>query len=136
MRKLLSLALLAVFGLVLAAPFFAGASLDEARLPACCRRAGAHHCTMREMPRSATTAEASAADRRSPRWSVASERCPFCPAGAVAVSSAFAAPRGGTPVFTLPGGHPAAIAQTECLRRIARDRACGKRGPPASALFS
>jgi hypothetical protein len=46
LRRLLSVLLLAVFGLPVVSPFFAMSTTDVARLPACCRREGKHHCTM------------------------------------------------------------------------------------------
>jgi hypothetical protein len=44
MRRLLSLLLLAAFGLPFVAPAFALGQEIESSLPACCRRHGAHHC--------------------------------------------------------------------------------------------
>jgi hypothetical protein len=48
MQRALALTLLCIFGLPLASPLLAMTSGNdpESRLPACCRRAGAHHCTM------------------------------------------------------------------------------------------
>ena len=46
MRRALSIILGLIFGLGPLAPAF-GAS-EDARLPACCRRQGAHHCAMAE----------------------------------------------------------------------------------------
>lgn len=46
MRKLLSSLLLATFLLPLFAAMLALGETAESRLPACCRRNGAHHCSM------------------------------------------------------------------------------------------
>lgn len=46
MRRLLTLVLLAAFMLPMAAPLLALAQDPDAGLPVCCRRHGAHHCTM------------------------------------------------------------------------------------------
>ena len=50
MRRAIAHSLLVTFSLLLIAPLFAPDA--EANLPACCRRAGKHHCMMRSLPES------------------------------------------------------------------------------------
>ena len=123
MQKLLSLVLLAVLGLTLAAPALTGGQLSESTLPACCRRAGLHHCAM---PRNAPSPAGT-------RLAVLTERCPWGPQAAPTAHLASWSPvlssRTTALLLTLLIG----LAQTESLWRIARDRARGKRGPPVLA---
>lgn len=70
MRRLLSLALLCVFGLAPFTVLLPGS--EEASLPMCCRRNGAHHCAMAmEMAASHAqdTSPGFAAPRHCPRYS-------------------------------------------------------------------
>ena len=46
LRRMLAITLLIAFGSPLVAPLFAATTDPQASLPACCRRHGAHHCTM------------------------------------------------------------------------------------------
>jgi len=123
MRRWLSLSL---FVAMLLAPMMSVAAEAQAGVPACCRRAGAHHC-MGGM----VAVDPDGAPRvRGPR-----EMCPYQQRGLVAgahheqVGMAVAV---GCLVVGLhaPGG----LAQVECLRRISFDRSRQKRGPPV--LFS
>ena len=119
-RRLLSILLLLVFGLPLASPVFALTANSDAQLPACCRRAGKHHCT-------------GMADNNGDHRNVAAlqEKCPYCPA-VPSISTNFAM---GLPVaLVLPAlhGQSALVAQAQVSQRIAQERARHKRGPPAS----
>jgi hypothetical protein len=97
-------------------------------LPACCRRAGKHHCMMH-------MSEGNQAPSSTPQFSAQPEKCPYCPAtlqlshgpNALGVPSAQAE-------FSGFSGQAAAIARAESKRRISRDRSRQKRGPPALFL--
>jgi hypothetical protein len=119
-RRLLSILLLLVFGLPLASPLLAQ---SDASLPACCRRAGKHHC-MSMMDESTGTT-----DHR--HVSVVQEKCAYCPA----VLSISNSPAMGLPVvLLLPAlqGQSAIVMQAKTSQRIAQERARHKRGPPSS----
>jgi hypothetical protein len=126
-RKLIAMALLALFGLPFASTLFALTGRNEAKLPACCRRSGAHHCAMHD---GATSGSNDDAAFRGP-----AQRCPFAPSAPVRASH--------TPLFGLPEANvivsdvahqPAVVAQAEGNCSIARDRARQKRGPPSASL--
>lgn len=124
LRRLLSILLLVAFGLPVVSPLFAMVRTDEARLPACCRRDGKHHCMM------------GMSDRARQGQSVLSfgtpvEKCPYCPSALVAAHIDYLAAPTAHAVFASLVSHPSGIAQTESLRRISRDRSHQKRGPPA-----
>ena len=123
MQKLLSLVLLAILGLTLAAPALTGGQSSESTLPACCRRAGLHHCAMHH----------NAPSPAGPRLATLSAHCPFAPAAAPTALLAHWSTAPGTRTLPLLLTLLIGLAQTESLRRIARDRARGKRGPPSLA---
>ena len=116
MRRLLSIALLLVLGL----PLFASvaAASQPTRLPACCRRAGAHHCMD--------------ADGMSATQTTVRMVCPAFPhAASTQISSAWS--------FNTPGHAKAerllravAIGQVEAGYRVSLGRASQKRGPPVT----
>jgi len=130
LRKLIAIALLAVFGLPFASTLFALTPKSESNLPACCRRNGKHHCMMNMADRQ------NALDKGT--WIGSPlEKCPYCPSS-VAVShhnliAVELSVRSCEPLFA----HPAGLVQTESKWRIARDRSRQKRGPPSpSATLS
>jgi hypothetical protein len=128
MRKLIAIALLAVFGLPFAYPLFALTPKSEGNLPACCRRNGQHHCMM-------SMAERNRLESHESAFSAPLEKCPYCPAAILSIHH----PAGFVPpseqvIYAGLAGHPAGVAQAECKRRISADRARGKRGPPAYSL--
>jgi len=120
MRRLLALLLLASFGLPVAAPALALGQSSDVKLPACCRRSGAHHCTM---PSPATGAPAVTAV------------CPHFPQPSTTAPSntaaTFAPPAQPTllHLVALPATHRA-----DTQRRISRERSRHKRGPPSIFL--
>ena len=123
LRRLLSILLLVAFGLPVVSPLFAMVRTVEARLPACCRRDGQHHCMM------------SVSDRTSQRQSklafgAPAEKCPYCPSAMAAVHTNFLALPAAKAVFASLVSHPSGVSQTESLQRISRDRSRQKRGPP------
>jgi hypothetical protein len=126
LRKLFSILLLALFGLPLASPLFALGNDAEMRVPACCRRAGAHHCT--------GMAERGAMQEDKAHFKAPAERCPYSP-GTVAAGHLDLL--GLTTSATLASAlqvHPSGVIQTESKWRLSRSRSRQKRGPPA--LFS
>lgn len=104
---------------------------DDSRLPACCRRHGAHHCAMSEAMRAQMTQSAQTAD---PAWT-APDRCPFYPqhlAANVAPQSAIAASLHSFALTRLRR-QPLERA-TLILRSQPLSRRCG-RSPPSSELL-
>lgn len=116
-RVALSLLLAAYFAFAVLAPLAAG---DDAGLPQCCRRHGAHHCSMMML----------AGERAiGPGWRQAP--CPLWPHNAtIANLQTFVAPR-----FGIAGSAFAAVAGVAQLRvrhsLLPRERQLGLRGPPA-----
>ena len=123
LRKVLSILLLAVFGLPIVSPLFALSTTEATRLPACCRRDGKHHCV-------AVMADRGNLTGRGTQLSTQTERCPYYPAVLVATHNELLALPIGDAIFASLVGHPSAVAQTESMRRISRDRSHRKRGPP------
>jgi hypothetical protein len=109
---------LLLFSYPLIAPAFAS-GLDEASLPACCRRNGRHHCDMSGM-----------GVEQNDRNTSVSARCPYCPqATAIVLQSTMAAISRRT-LFAGMIFQPAASAQAEAGFRISFSRSRQKRGPP------
>jgi hypothetical protein len=128
LRKLLSIALLVVFGLPFASSLLALSPTSDANLPACCRRHGKHHCSMSAEQRARLLSD-------TPSFTAPPEHCPFAPAhaflvpgsqfaGAVhfAASSSFAGLR----------AQPIAYVQPQSTDRAARERSNQERGPPTA----
>jgi len=125
MRRLLSIFLLAVFGLPLVLPLFALGQDADAGLPACCRRNGKHHCMM-------SMGERSQLASHDQQFRGPVEKCPYCPASLVASHpNPLAAPTAQA-IFAQIVSQPTSAAQPESKWRIARDRSRQKRGPPLS----
>ena len=119
MRRVLSFSLVMLFGWMLIAPLLAPDA--EANLPACCRRNGKHHCTMRmTMQR----------DGGRKGFTTVSEKCPCCPSSACAAHSATYKPESGRQFLAEGVRHPGVAAQTEALYRVSSLRSHQKRGPP------
>jgi hypothetical protein len=122
MRRILSLVLLAAFGLPAVAPALTLGQDSEASLPACCRRNGAHHC-MGNMHRAPSSAPAF------------SERCPSFPQPSAAPAQGSAATLVvAQPLVAIEFFAITAPQQAEAQRRISRERSHHKRGPPAILL--
>ena len=123
MRRSLSTLLLLVLSWSMVAPLFAAAQGTGSNLPACCRRNGAHHCSMGAVQGDPTQAR---------HIGAVSAKCPFYPG----TTASFHADPGFTPaaqaIFAALVSHPASAAQTASLWRIARDRCRQKRGPPTA----
>jgi hypothetical protein len=93
----------------------------ESTLPACCRKAGKHHCVMTH----GTRAEDSV-----PTATNITAKCPCCPLFTAASQVQFCAPAIGQAIFAGAIRHPAVSPQTESNYRISHDRSRQKRGPP------
>ena len=130
-RRLLPILLLASLILPLLAPLLAFGQSTESGLPACCRRSGKHHCAMSMAEKSQAAAQDTV-----PKWTAPTERCPYCPASFAPghYQETFAAPPAQA-FYADVSSHPAGVAQTECKRRISRDRSRQKRGPPSQTIL-
>jgi len=116
MRRGLAVVLATVVSLLLILPAFLGTG--EAALPACCRKAGKHHC----MQASESTAVSFSAIR---------EKCPAYPHSSLfAKLQLFNASRRQTVVAGLVT-NPSLASQAEAGYRISHFRSRQKRGPPA-----
>lgn len=122
MRKVLAITLLALFCLPFLQPLalaLAPQTAAEQNLPACCRRNGAHHCSMRmSLPPSGQPTLQS-----------------HCPCEDQTSAPAHVV----TPHHVVSPGllaslllaHPTGLPQTESRLRLAQERARHKRGPPS-----
>ena len=128
MRRLLSILLLAAFGLPLLAPLLAMSTPSDAWLPACCRRDGKHHCMMNLVERGQFASH-------DPQFRAPVDKCPYYPASVVSSHhpNPFTASTGSS-IFAALVSHPAGTAQTESKWRISRDQSRQKRGPPVLFL--
>jgi hypothetical protein len=127
MRRALSISLILFFGFgPLAATLGAG---DDAGLPACCRRHGAHHCAM-------SMSMAAAIMDTAPGKAIftAPTTCPEFPGAAAATTNspqAIAAASVGLPAL-LAQSHTPQSARTAA--RLSQIRTRAGRGPPAADL--
>jgi hypothetical protein len=112
------MSMLLLFSFALISPLLAS-DVVQANLPACCRRAGKHHCTMPD-----------AASQQSKSVGIVAEKCPCIPAATAAIHFLVLAPPATGAVFAGLVGHPAVHAQTAAQYRISFDRSRQKRGPP------
>jgi hypothetical protein len=127
LRRLISILLLAVFGLPVVSPLFAATQAADAGLPACCRRNGKHHCMMKMEERSRLIQQGI--------WiSSPVEKCPYYPGALPAVHFDLLAPEASATVRAPITSAPAGIAQAESKRHTSYDRSRQKRGPPADYL--
>ena len=128
MRRGVSIVLLLFFAL---GPLTAALQADEldARLPACCRRHGAHHCAMSD----AMMAKVGAAAAGQPIISAPSH-CPYYPQGSFATLSpihAFAPVPNSLPALLMQDHSPVAA---RAAARMSQLRTRADRGPPALTL--
>ena len=128
MRRVLSIFLVLFFGIgPLPASF--GAS-DDARLPACCRHQGVHHCAMSE---EAVAQMVRASSGSTPLLSAPSQ-CPLYPNNAAATASSIHALAGhfAASIAYLIAPHSLAVPQT--FSRTGKFRTHASRGPPSPIL--
>jgi hypothetical protein len=117
--RFLASLLLALFSLPLISPALLVAA--ESKLPACCRRAGIHGCSLTGQ-QSAPSGPAFNATRCASFPGVPAVPVTAKLAGLVKTSYA---------IFACIVPHPSALAQTDALYRISYSRTSQKRGPPA-----
>ena len=116
----------AVVLMLLTTPLFLPSGLADAEsaVPACCRRAGSHHCMM----------SAPQADTSGKTVVRAASRCPyFSQFFSPAVAHEFGIPAH-IVFFTDLAPHSGSTAQTEAQARVSEARSHQKRGPPTIAL--
>ena len=118
--RLLAILVLLVMGLPIASPLLALSGSVDGHLPACCRRAGRHHCS-----------GMAATDAATPQLGATAHKCPLYPQASVAVPHNVATPPAARALYASIASHPAGIAQTESKWRVSRYRSRQKRGPPA-----
>ena len=128
MRRALSISMILLFWL---GPLTAilPASADDPRLPACCRRHGAHHCTM---PVDAATILAATASGKS--VVIAPSACPAFPGYGLATTNApqaLAPSSVSLPTLLAQLHSPAA---SRAAARLSQCRTRAGRGPPAASL--
>jgi hypothetical protein len=120
MRRFPAILLLALFSFSLLSPAFSSDS--DANLPACCRRAGKHHCSM------AMGGEASSSGASFK----ANVRCPVYPGVALYPGGGSAARMTTAPSLDPPAiGHALLVHASQPDRAVVRARAHHKRGPPS-----
>jgi hypothetical protein len=119
MRRIFAMLLVSLFSFSLISPAVF-ASDGDSSLPACCRRAGKHHCTM--MTGQSTSSSGP---------SIQADRCPFF-AAAMAIPANQTVSLFGITQVVRAGlfSHPASRPQTEALCQISYSRSGQKRGPP------
>lgn len=125
MKRVLSILLALLFGVGPLATALPGS--EDARLPACCRRNGAHHCAM--AAQMARMAEA-ASDGRPALTAPAT--CPYYPGAVIAwiaPAHALLAPSAG---FAVPQSSVRVALGASIAPRTAPARTHAGRGPPAS----
>ena len=130
-RRILSILLLVFFGLPVVAPLLAMTTDAEAGLPACCRRNGAHHCSMMNMG-TGRHISSSPGDSGTPHLAVLTEKCPYTPQAPATAHPDLLALDPSSAIFAEIVSHPNGVAQTESRRRISQDRSRQKRGPPVA----
>lgn len=126
MRRALSILLALLFGL---GPLAAALPANEdARLPACCRRHGAHHCAMKaQMERRAEAADGHASLS-------APATCPDYPGTATALMAPMHAQPAQAADFVVPQSSEPALSLANLSARTAPARTHAGRGPPAAPL--
>jgi hypothetical protein len=129
-RRLLSILLLALFGLPAVAPLLSLQARAATSVPMCCRKNGQHHCGLSPTERALLQGQQQAY----PGFWGTGERCPYAPSTAPKVRSEALSIPVAQAIFAGLASHPAGAVHTESKRRISLDRARQKRGPPAIVL--
>jgi len=125
-RRLFSITLLLLFSLPLITPLFALGGTPESRLPACCRRNGAHHCMM--------SSEQMANLEVGHHFRTARSKCPMFPQAIAPVHHEALGIHMASAFYAGLLSHPAQFHQVEAWARVALDGARQKRGPPSVRL--
>lgn len=120
-RRVSAISLLVALSYSLIAPaLFAD---PESNLPECCRRKGAHQCSM-------GAPDGVPSDGAAFRVAARCPACPVAPAVAATDTAVALAGSSGT-VFASLVSHPSVQPQTEAQYRVSFSRSRQKRGPPA-----
>jgi hypothetical protein len=125
-RRLIGITLLLLFSLPLISPVLALAAGSDANLPACCRRNGAHHCTMKLYQ-----ADASG---HGPTLSAIPQTCPAYPAIVAPARHGDLSFHQASLIFAEVVSNPSVKAHTHTRARVALDLSRHKRGPPTDLL--
>jgi hypothetical protein len=125
-RRLLSITLVLLFSFSLISPLLALGETAESKLPACCRRSGAHHCTM--------PPDQLAALANGRHFTIVRSKCPMFPQATVAVHHETLSLHAPALLFAEVLSHPAQFRQVEAWARVALAGARHKRGPPTLRL--
>jgi hypothetical protein len=126
LKRLLSITLLLVFSLPLISPLFALGTGADARLPACCRMHGKHHCMM--------PVEELQDGSAGSRVAALESKCPLFPKAISPAPHQTLALNQSALMFAEVLSHPALHRQTEAWARVALEGARQKRGPPSIRL--
>jgi hypothetical protein len=125
MRRALAITLLIAFGVPLAQPILAATADPESQLPACCRRHGAHHCSMRMAAMMSMMSAANSGP------ALNAPPCPLYPAPAIAPNFATASLRTSLPPLAELLRAPAPLVPIESRRAQTFTASANlKRGPP------
>jgi hypothetical protein len=129
-QRLFAILILSIIGIVQAQPLFQLNSSDpESRLPACCRRHGAHHCAMAdEIVKMTSSGRA--------QMGAVPHHCPMYPhvtTARVLRSNAELPPA--AVFFADVVSHPTIHPQVNALGRLSLDRSRQKRGPPSLSIL-
>ncbi|HXR77505.1 MAG TPA: hypothetical protein VN737_16105 [Bryobacteraceae bacterium] len=118
MKGIVAVVLVALFSWAPILPLFASDS--NSPLPACCRKAGKHHCAQQSM-------HSPSPDRAA---SVVAQKCPLFPHNTTPAHVESYTPSDSLTLFAGLLSHPAISAQAEAGYRISFHRSRQKRGPP------
>jgi len=125
MRRLLAISLLLLFSLPLISPLFALTANMNGNLPACCRRNGAHHCTMTVLGEQSQGIQLSAVR----------EKCPAYPKAIAPLQRNDLSLRTSAPLFVGLAVSSADKAPRDSCAWIELDRSMQERGPPLLSLL-
>jgi hypothetical protein len=131
MQRSIAIVLALVFSSLLIAPALAAFAAPESNLPACCRKNGAHHCSMMQN----SMMQGAASSNQGTSVAAIGQKCPYSPKGFVAAHPGTSLRPSGAAVFAGFISHPSISAEAEAGFRVSHHRSRQKRGPPSS-LFS
>jgi hypothetical protein len=126
MRRLLSLVLLLVFGLPAVAPALDFSATPDSRLPACCRRNGAHQCAMSQQELDGL--------QNGAQVNMVGSKCPCYPTSAAPLQHQQLGFHPAAPILTALISEPTQVSQIQAWARAAEEGARHKRGPPQQLL--
>jgi hypothetical protein len=126
-RRLLSILLFWATLFPLIVPALTTGAMGQSTLPACCRRAGQHHCDMSPAVRALLQQELDG----STRIAASPQQCPYRQHSLAASHLQTPTPGASASYAAFSLLEPSPATQAECLRRISFDRSRQKRGPPS-----